>query len=242
MSDLRKRMAKKGNITERAEPDERRGSYDDVTFDMFLNQEEAIETAQSEPGGLMTAVQSKEIRTGGFLWTSTGLEVIDDITSDDIEFTGEMLKMVDSSLQWLIGDWLLQADKIQYGGIKDFSEKIGFEVDTIYEYKSVAKSVEIWVRTQDLTYGHHKLVRAFDSEKQQEWLDKAVKNDWSISDLREAIKGKKKTPKVLTASDYLNKAFKRVSKLTESLIENGAKKDEIILILQQQIDELKKPD
>lgn len=234
---LRKRMQKKGNITDITDSDRPRSYPKDEMAGLFRQQQEMIEEAQAESGSMITAVQAGKIQTGGFLWTPTGLQAVDDITAEDIEFTGQMLKMVDSSLQWLIGDWLLHAEHIQYGDIKELAEELGFVVETIYEYKSVAKAVETSIRMEVLSFGHHQLVRAKDAKEQKEWLNKAVANKWSVRQLREEINGKKQLPD-LTVSDHLDKAYLSVSRITDSLVKSGADKADVIRILQQKIEEL----
>lgn len=140
------------------------------------------------------AIRNNEIQTGSYLWTPVGLRAIGKANKEDWQYTGKMLQSVQGSIQWLIGDWLNMAQP-EYGNTQEYAEQLGFDIDTIYEYKSVSKSVQIWVRTQNLSYGHHKLVRSMAEDDQQYWLNQAEINEWSIAKLRSEIKGKKKSTK-----------------------------------------------
>jgi hypothetical protein len=55
-----------------------------------------------------------------------------------------------------------------------------------------------------LTFGHHALVTALAPHEQVEWLEKAVVGNWSISQMREAMKPK---PPTLSSEIVVNKNF-----------------------------------
>lgn len=110
---------------------------------------------------------------------------------------GQMLFRLDHSMQWLIGDWLLQGEANNWGRHDRIAEALGYEVKTLYDYRYVARNVPFSVRTENLSFGHHKLVAHLDPAEQRHWLDAAEAGDadaaagqarhWSIARLRRAI-------------------------------------------------------
>jgi len=113
------------------------------------------------------------------------------------EQLGQLLFRFDRSLQWLIGDWLLQGEDNNWGRHDEIAAELGYEVRTLYDYRYVARNVEFSVRTENLSFGHHKLVAHLEREQQEFWLGRAVQGDfdsatgsarsWSISRLRKEM-------------------------------------------------------
>lgn len=134
------------------------------------------------------SLSSRELRTGAFIWTPVGLQPDGELSRADWEETGRILQRIDASIQWLIGDWVIAAENLQYGDCEQFAEELGFNVNTIYQFAWVARKVEISLRRENLSFGHHKVVAKFDPKEQRSWLNQADEKSWSIAQLREAIK------------------------------------------------------
>ncbi len=110
---------------------------------------------------------------------------------------GALLFRFDRSMQWLIGDWLLQGERNNWGQHDAIARRLGYDVKTLYDYRYVARHVDFSVRTEKLSFGHHKLVAHLDADQQRRWLARAVKGDrdlqsgaprpWSISRLRKEM-------------------------------------------------------
>lgn len=113
------------------------------------------------------------------------------------EQLGQLLFRFDRSMQWLIGDWLLHGEHNNWGKHEDIAAELGLEVKTLYDYRYVARHVEFSVRTEKLSFGHHKLVAQLEPSAQRHWLEKAVAGDfdavagltrsWSIKRLRQEM-------------------------------------------------------
>lgn len=113
------------------------------------------------------------------------------------ELLGQLLFRLDHSIQWLIGDWLLQGETNQWGKHEEIAEALNYEVKTLYDYRYVARNVHFSVRTEKLSFGHHKLVAHLETHEQRQWLAKAASGDidndnggyrpWSISRLRQEL-------------------------------------------------------
>lgn len=110
---------------------------------------------------------------------------------------GELLFRFDRSMQWLLGDWLLQGERNNWGKHEFIAEQLGYDVKTLYDYRYVARNVDFSVRTEKLSFGHHKLVAQLDADQQRSWLERALKGDydavarvarpWSINRLRKEM-------------------------------------------------------
>lgn len=115
------------------------------------------------------------------------------------ELLGQLLFRLDHSMQWLIGDWLLQGESKRWGQHEDIARALNYEVKTLYDYRYVARHVHFSVRTDKLSFGHHKLVAHLERAQQGHWLRKAAQGDidgdtgvarpWSISRLRRELSG-----------------------------------------------------
>ena len=114
------------------------------------------------------------------------------------EQLGQLLFRFDHSLQWLIGDWLLQGESNHWGQHEQIADELGYQVKTLYDYRYVARNVPFGLRSDALSFGHHKLVAHLDAARQERWLAKAAAGDrdaatgqarpWSISRFRRELK------------------------------------------------------
>ncbi len=112
----------------------------------------------------------------------------------DWERLGQLLFRFDRSMQWLIGDWLLQGEDNKWGKHEEIAAELGLQVKTLYDYRYVARHVDFSVRTELLSFGHHKLVAQLEPTLQRRWLTRAAAGDvagdsrpWSISRLRKEM-------------------------------------------------------
>lgn len=130
------------------------------------------------------------IEVAGYTLTGVGLTGGENATLDDWQTLGRVLRKLENGLQWLIGDWIIKAD-LEWGSTYACAEELGFDAETLRGYVYVCRNVKLWVRTHNLSFGHHKLVAAMPEDVQREWLKRADDGQWSISQLREAMKVKR---------------------------------------------------
>lgn len=164
----------------------------------------------------LALLSSNEIRVGALIWKPTGLQVDGIVTREDWEQTGKLLKQLDSSMQWLIGDLIVCGEDLKWGDQKTIAESFGFEYGTIRNYAYVCRKVEMSIRSDKLDFAHHQLVAALPVGKQIFWLNAAEKGDdgkrWSVSRLRDAINGTTQleaetTPKYLHGVSQIRQAY-----------------------------------
>lgn len=136
-----------------------------------------------EPNGSMTYKRAT--------MTAVGLVMPDDMTDEELIEIGQMLRGMESSIQWLIGDWLNRAERVWGQVYEDVPE---YSYGTLRTYASVARSVQLSIRIDKLSFAHHQLVAALEPEQQREWLRYAAENGLSVAQMRAAMKGEPASP------------------------------------------------
>ncbi|MEO1290284.1 MAG: hypothetical protein AAFV93_21240 [Chloroflexota bacterium] len=163
----------------------------------------AAQSEQPTQQEIISAVSSGHIEIGAFRFTATGLDIQGNITKEDWNKVGTLLAMLDNSMQWLIGDFIACGESKKFGTQKEIADLFGFEYGTVRVYASVARNIDLLIRINKLSFGHHQLVagmRDIDTgeilqQEQQYWLQQAVDNGWSVRQLRAAINGEKELDK-----------------------------------------------
>jgi hypothetical protein len=103
---------------------------------------------------------------------------------------GRALAQADNARQWDIGDWLLTVEARL--GRPAYPEALaifrGYRKSTLKDFATVARNVQPLVRTNDLSWAHHKLVARFSNpEYQSGLLREALKHDLPLSKFRTYI-------------------------------------------------------
>lgn len=130
-----------------------------------------------------------ELAFNGWTLSPQGLIAPETVTETDYEQIGRVLLRLDSSMQWLIGDWINTGDNFQWGETYTrIADDFGYEVKTLRQFAYVARNVEMSVRYRQLSFGHHERVASMEPEAQEHWLERAANEGLSISKMRAAIK------------------------------------------------------
>jgi len=66
----------------------------------------------------------------------------------------------------------------------------------VRKYKEVCERIENGIRIPNLTFAHHQLVAYMEPALQREWLQEAVRHDWTVAELRNAIRDSKPIPEL----------------------------------------------
>jgi hypothetical protein len=127
----------------------------------------------------------------GVRLTSVGLEILDpNLSLDELEHVGWVLGKVRDATSFAMGD-LLNFGEAEHG--EDFAQAVeatGRSKVTLMEYARVARLVVRARRRSGLTFTHHQLIAAREPEEQEEWLDRATANRWSVEEFRGALAGR----------------------------------------------------
>ena len=134
----------------------------------------------------------------GFTITPTGLSAAREINLrewgaawDTLTNEYRRLERKATWLQFALGDLLLFGESHFGEQIWDFIAETDYEIATVRNFKSVAKSVDASRRSENLTYKHHVAVAALPAEKQSEWLEKAETEHLSANALTEQVKAER---------------------------------------------------
>ena len=112
------------------------------------------------------------------------------MTLDGWKLIGSKLGMHSDATCWWLGDWLAFG-RTNYG--RRYREGIavtGLEYKTLRNYAVVARAFEWSRRRNELSFQHHAEVCALAPEDQDMWLDLAVRNAWSKSELRRQVRAR----------------------------------------------------
>lgn len=123
------------------------------------------------------------------------LDLPEDMSFDAWQSLGEKLCSGSKVLNWWIGDWWAFGDH-RYGERAEAAAQgiFGREFQTLSNVASVARKFETSRRREVLPWSHHVEVAALPPDKADELLDEAERNEWSVRELRHAVKEHKAPP------------------------------------------------
>lgn len=125
-----------------------------------------------------------------------GLVFSKDVTEEELLIVGKTLKTVEGAVQFWIGDWInANWGKYEHGKY-DEAEKLGYDKELLRQYSFVSERIESVIRITVLSWSHHREVASLSSDQQKHWLQQAVENNWTVRELKDAIK-KAQKPEVL---------------------------------------------
>lgn len=128
-------------------------------------------------------------KQGGYEITETGLVVSEGWTPELWEAAGHEIARYQKGLMWLIGDWLNAGDRegyVERGRLAEACERFGIAYDTAAQATRVAAAFESCVRTQDLTFEHHRIVA--NHPQAGELLEWAAEEGATVKQLRERVR------------------------------------------------------
>lgn len=134
---------------------------------------------------IIVAEESGALRVGAFRLTPTGLSVESNTPAlEDWEQVGVILRKLEGSIQWLIGDWYVTGEHLWGSMYSSKAQALGFEERTLREYSYVARSVQLSIRIDNLTFAHHQVIAPEPEERQALYLEYASVASISVANLR----------------------------------------------------------
>jgi hypothetical protein len=127
-------------------------------------------------------------------FSHTGLTIQEGLTFNEWLHLGNKLGSVEKSVGWWVGDWInygVAHDKEWEGKTKKaLSAKLLTHLDSHSQatYASLCASVIKSNRLDSLSLRHHMLVQSYTPTQQRKWLKAAVDNEWSVADMRAAMR------------------------------------------------------
>lgn len=142
----------------------------------------------SEQAGGAALVMRGEVLPAEIGWRENGLVLPQGLSFEQWSGTGETLSRIDGARQWWIGDWVNYGEA-RYG--EKYAQALGedaFDYGTLRNAAWVASQIEMSRRRDNLSFGHHQVVAPLEPSEQDEWLDQAIANKWSVHELRRQIR------------------------------------------------------
>ena len=131
-----------------------------------------------------------------YLTTPTSLELPEGLPLATYMGVLDTLGRVDRASSWWIGDALVASGKTYGDTYTEAAAAAATElsITTLRRLKEVAEKVVVNHRFESLSHTHHEQVAFLDPEEQTEWLDQAFRENWTVAELRKAIRESKWEP------------------------------------------------
>lgn len=136
-----------------------------------------------------TSSAANTYRMFGFQFLETGLEPAGTPTLEQYVQAGHYVLFAEQGSPFWLGDWLLYAERRPEW--KDRIEQLDYgarSLETVEQYKRVARDVPASRRRAGLSFNHHRMVSSLQPEDQEELLDSAVQGKWKAHEMRAAVK------------------------------------------------------
>ena len=222
--------------------DRKRGNPDENNPFAMSSGTMTLEEADALGAGAppITKTKSLQFKDNGsisfrrFQLTEVGFEPPSDAKDEEWQQLADMLFRLDGALQWMIGDFLIH--ETVWGDTARIAAEFGYEVNTLYDYKKVAKAIQFGVRTPNLSFGHHKVVMSMDEADQRKWLRLAEENGWSVAEMRRQLRAARR-PQLQAHSAPIASRFRSTLNSFDSEIDTASPEDlqQILDILDQKM-------
>ena len=150
-------------------------------------------------GGQDVSVLKRLLESRQLVWSSIGAEFAEGMERKDWKALWREIKEFRGSLNWFVGDW------VNFGERK-WGSKYAMAIEiTDWEYQHlrncsyVCANVHLSSREDKLDWTHHAVVAPLEREEQRKWLKLALEKDWSVSELRIAVRKAQATRKPSSA-------------------------------------------
>lgn len=121
--------------------------------------------------------------------SSVGLHLSDpNLSYEAFEAIGFLLGRLHQSLRFAIGDWLLLGEQLFPALVFQAAESLGMSEEGMREYLRVAEKVPRSTRRKSLSWSHHRAVASLPPPEQKEWLRRAVNENLSHHEMRDALR------------------------------------------------------
>lgn len=139
----------------------------------------------------------------GAEFRTIGMDITNpDLSYDEYEEIGRILGDISTGWRWNIGDWLIVGEALfgeeaaqaidDRASRYDLARRVtGLDQGTLQNIRSVCSRVPRENRRSELDFTHHTKVASLEPDEQAVWLQKAIDETWSTSELAAAIKDEK---------------------------------------------------
>ncbi len=153
-----------------------------------------------------------------FVMHPTQLEIPQDVTADEWADFGGVLKQLDTTISWVVGEWAEFANKQWEYSYEAIAEHFGYEISTLMTYTSIVRKIPTSIRNQGLSFAHHRLVAGLPETHQKIWLEQAANMGWNVAQMRDAMRPTKQSDAHSASVRTLKKRVRTFSAELEELI------------------------
>lgn len=119
--------------------------------------------------------------------TPSGLELAEGLAFETWIEIGRNILDAQNTSRWWLADWLFYGET-EYGRkYVEALEFTGLAYQTLRNLNAIAGAFDLSRRRDKLSLGHHAEVASLEPDEQDLWLDRAEAEEWSRSELREAL-------------------------------------------------------
>jgi hypothetical protein len=126
------------------------------------------------------------------LTTKVGLQFPVEVSFDSWKRAGVQISGIVDTFAWCIGDWLVYGQRRYPDRYKQAVHAVGLNYQTLRNYASVARRVDLPRRRPTLSFQHHAEVAAQPDAEQDTWLSRAEQGGWSRNQLRQHLRSERR--------------------------------------------------
>ena len=137
------------------------------------------------------------ITIGNFQISKTGLQIADGVAVEEWQAFGQHIRTMETSIQWIIGDWLAYGERVYGKTYQEVAELTGYTYGVLQNLVWVAKQFGFSYRYEKLSHTHHQMAISLcegNVENALPWLERASSEGWSVKKMADEIKGVPPTP------------------------------------------------
>jgi hypothetical protein len=146
----------------------------------------------------------------GCEFTRTQLKLTQDLQFDHWERIGSVLRSIEGSIQFWIGDWINFGENKWGEKYAQAVDATGLDYGTLANAVSVSKRIDPSLRNEKLSWSHHVAVAYLDDKEQKFWLDKAEAEHLPYRELRRMVEKEQRAKNFRLASSILEKVWERI--------------------------------
>lgn len=183
--------------------------------------------------------QSGEIQLGRVRVSARGMQVDDALTMDEWNRLGNALVNLETSLLWVIADWIAYGNYELKVDLNDIAKILKRKKKTLQNWAWVARSIPFSRRKENpVTFGHHALVAGLKNTADQDrLLQQTFDQRLSVAEFRRVVQG---LPPV-QASDSIDLFVGFVTQLNRKWKRSGNnERVQLISALEQLTEKLRK--
>lgn len=120
-----------------------------------------------------------------------GLVIQENLEYGEWQNIGTFLKTANQAVQWWIGDWLNYGEAKYGEKYTQALEQTDYQYHSLADFKWVSSVFEFSVRTENLSWTHHRVVSSLDKPLRDYWIRRAEREELSAHDLRRLVSSNK---------------------------------------------------